>query len=149
MSAVKSLFRQLRESVLTGTSRAKDKLHQFTDNIDSHLDTVVRRVNDRDTYDGPGGGSGNGAGSPGGGSSGPGASPTGSGPSYTHGVRFFGAEQLKNYTTPGSTLGPPGSAVFMMPAEDAVNVHDAMSAAIESGMAPSVTQAWRNGEPVY
>ncbi len=145
MTAVRSLFRELREAVLTGAARAKDRLHQLTDNVDAHLDTVVTRVRDRDTYDGPGGG----AGGPGGGSHVPGSSPTGSAPSYTHGVRFFGADQLKYYTNPNATLGAPGSAVFMMPAEDAVNVHDAMSAAIESGMAPSVTDAWRNGDTVY
>lgn len=135
MSAIKPIIRELKQAALKGGVHARDRLHQLSDNMNDHLDTVVRQVRDADQFDGPGGGSGSG---------------NSNGQPYTHGVRFFGAEQLDYYTRENATLGPPnGSPVFMMPAEDAVNVGDAMDAAIESGMAPSVQNAWRNGEPVY
>jgi hypothetical protein len=64
-------------------------------------------------------------------------------------VRFFGEDQLKYYTRDGATLGREGSAVFMMPAEDAVNVSNPIDAAIESGLAPNVTEAALRGEGVF
>ena len=71
-------------------------------------------------------------------------------PRFTHGVRFFGPEQLKYYTTPGSTLGAKGgSDVFMMPYEDAIKVDSPFQAMIETGMADSVTNAVRNGDDVF
>ncbi|WP_350350203.1 hypothetical protein ABS642_11745 [Microbacterium sp. A8/3-1] len=136
MSAIKPIIREVKQSVLKGFAHAKDKLHQLADNMTKHVDDVAVRVRGQDKFDGPGGN--------GGGSS------TSGGPHYTHGVRFFGQEQLTYYTRDNATLGAPGGdPVFMMPAEDAVNVSDSLDAAIESGMAPSVMNAWRNGEPVY
>lgn len=68
---------------------------------------------------------------------------------YDAGVRFFGPEQLDYYLGDNATLGRPGDAMFMMPEADATHVHDSLSAAIESGMAPSAMNAWRNGEDVF
>jgi len=51
MSATKSAFRELKEAVLKGMAHTKDKLHQLTDNINDHLDDVVRQVRHTDTFD--------------------------------------------------------------------------------------------------
>ncbi|MFB7892974.1 hypothetical protein ACFC1I_12305 [Microbacterium sp. NPDC056044] len=67
---------------------------------------------------------------------------------YENGVRFFGPEQLDLWLG-GASLGRPGDAVFFMPEADASNVYDSLSAAIESGMAPSAMNAWRNGDDVF
>jgi hypothetical protein len=48
MSALKPVFREARQSVLAGAGRLKDRLHQLADNMDGHLDTIVRRVRDED-----------------------------------------------------------------------------------------------------
>ncbi|MGM7667928.1 hypothetical protein [Microbacterium sp. A93] len=82
-AAAKSAFRELRQAVLNGFGHAKDKLPQLADNMNDHLDTVIKRVRDKDNYDGkpdtpnstnphrPGdgnnGGGNNGNGNPGGG----------------------------------------------------------------------------------
>lgn len=155
MSAITPIIRELKDAALKGASSAKDKLHRLADNLDEHFDTVIREVRDQDEFDGPGGNGGSG-GSGGSnvpdGPDGPGMHPTGDAgdrPHYSHGVRFFGADQLKYYTRDGATLGRDGSAVFMMPADDAVNVGSHMDAAIESGLAPNVTEAALRGQPVY
>ncbi|MFE5409269.1 hypothetical protein [Microbacterium sp. NPDC056569] len=67
---------------------------------------------------------------------------------YENGVRFFGPEQLDLWLG-GANLGRPGDAVFFMPEADASHVYDSLSAAIESGMAPSAMNAWRNGDDVF
>lgn len=134
MSALKPIFRELRQAVLDGFAHSRDKLHQLTDNLTDHFDTVVRGVRGIDKFDPPGGHAGGGG---------------GNGPSYSHGVRFFGGDQLKYYTGENATLGRSGSAVFMMPSEDAVNVSSPIDAAIQSGMAPNVTQAAMKGESIY
>ncbi|WP_435749087.1 hypothetical protein [Microbacterium sp. PMB16] len=134
MSAIKPIIREVRQAVLKGFAHAKDKLHQVADNITHHVDDVAKRVRGQDRFDGPGGNGGSGG---------------SNGQPYSHGVRFFGPEQLKYYTRDNATLGREGSAVFMMPSEDAVNVSSAMDAAIESGLAPSVTEAALRGDPVY
>ncbi|MFP7835058.1 hypothetical protein [Marisediminicola sp. LYQ134] len=136
MSAIKPVFRELREAALNGGVHAKDKLHQLTERLDGHFDTVIRQVKNNDRYDGPGGNGGSGSG-------------PSNGPPYSHGVRFFGGDQLHYYTDSNATLGRKGSAVFMMPSEDAVNVGSHMDAAIESGLAPNVTEAVLRREPVY
>ncbi|GAA2884662.1 hypothetical protein [Microbacterium esteraromaticum] len=133
MSALKPIFRELRQAVLDGFAHSRDKLHQLTDNLTDHFDNVVHQVRGIDKFDPPGGNGGGG----------------GNGPSYSHGVRFFGEDQLKYYTADNATLGRPGSAVFMMPSEDAVNVSSPIDAAIESGMAPNVTEAAMKGQPVF
>lgn len=139
MSGIKPVIREVREAVLDGFAHAKDKLHQVTDNMNDHLDDVARQVRDRDNFDdkpdGPGG---------------PG-SRTGdsNGQPYTHGVRFFGEDQLDFFMRENATLGVSGKPVFMMPAEDAVNVNSAFDAAIETGLAPSVSEAALNGRSVY
>jgi hypothetical protein len=51
MSAIKPVIRELKDAVLTGMAHSKDKLHQLTDNIGDHLDTVVKRVRDQDRFD--------------------------------------------------------------------------------------------------
>lgn len=53
MSTLKPILRELKDAALKGGAHAKDKLHQLTDNLDGHLDTVIRRVRDNDKYDGP------------------------------------------------------------------------------------------------
>lgn len=52
MSGIKPIIRELREAVLTGMAHGRDKLHQLTDNLSDHLDTVVRQVRDKDKFDG-------------------------------------------------------------------------------------------------
>lgn len=133
MSAIKPVIREVKQAVLTGLARMKDKLHGLADNLADFTDDVVRQVRGQDHFDPP-----------------TSAVSGGGGPRYEYGVRFFGEEQLPFYTADNATLGPPnGAPQFLMPLEDAGNVHDAMSAAIETGMAPSVTNAWRNGERIY
>ena len=53
MSALKPILRELKDAALKGGAHAKDKLHQLTDNLDGHLDDIIRQVRDNDTYDGP------------------------------------------------------------------------------------------------
>ncbi|MFP7835048.1 hypothetical protein [Marisediminicola sp. LYQ134] len=55
MSAIKPVFRELREAALNGGVHAKDKLHQLTERLDGHFDTVIRRTTNNDHYDGPSG----------------------------------------------------------------------------------------------
>lgn len=50
MSAIKPVIRELREAVLKGMAHGKDRLHQLTDNVNSHLDDVVRQVRAQDTF---------------------------------------------------------------------------------------------------
>lgn len=50
MSGLKPVFREAREAVVTGAGRMKDRLHQLADNMDGHLDTIVRRVRDEDDF---------------------------------------------------------------------------------------------------
>ena len=52
MSAIKPIIRELKQAALKGFAHADHKLHQLTKNLDGHLDDVVRRVRDQDTYDG-------------------------------------------------------------------------------------------------
>nr|WP_315266867.1 hypothetical protein [Microbacterium lemovicicum] len=62
MSAIKPVIRELKDAVLKGMAHSKDKLHQVTDNVNTHLDDVVRQVRAQDTFtdrpDMPSGGSG-------------------------------------------------------------------------------------------
>jgi len=51
MSAVKGVFRELRQAVLKGMGDTKVRLHQVTRNMDDHLDNVVRQVRDKDKFD--------------------------------------------------------------------------------------------------
>jgi hypothetical protein len=51
MSAIKPILRELKQAALRGGVHAKDKLHQVTDNMNDHLDNVVRQVRDLDRYD--------------------------------------------------------------------------------------------------
>lgn len=51
MSAVKPIMRELRQAVVDGMAHSKDKLHQLIDNMNDHLDTVVKRVKDKDKFD--------------------------------------------------------------------------------------------------
>lgn len=51
MSAIKPVFRELREAVVHGMGHAQRRLHQVADNLDDHLDDVVKAVRDQDTYD--------------------------------------------------------------------------------------------------
>lgn len=52
MSAIKPVIRELREAVLSGMAHGKDRLHQLTDNINDHLDDIVRQVREQDKFDG-------------------------------------------------------------------------------------------------
>ena len=51
MSAIKPVVRELKEAVLKGMAHGKDKLHQLTDNMNDHLDDIVRQVRDKDKVD--------------------------------------------------------------------------------------------------
>ena len=51
MSAIKPIIRELKDAALKGAVHAKDKLHQGADNLDGHLDDIIRKVKDRDVYD--------------------------------------------------------------------------------------------------
>lgn len=51
MSAIKPIIRELKQAALKGGVHARDKLHQLTDNMNDHLDNVVRQVRDLDRYD--------------------------------------------------------------------------------------------------
>ncbi|MCR2762628.1 hypothetical protein NQ152_03805 [Microbacterium sp. zg.B48] len=50
-SATKAVFRELRQAVLKGTAHSRDKLHHLADNMNDHLDNVVRQVRDKDKFD--------------------------------------------------------------------------------------------------
>ncbi|MFS0732159.1 hypothetical protein ABC304_09140 [Microbacterium sp. 1P10UB] len=50
MSAIKSVIRELKDAVLKGMAHSKDRLHQVTDNVNTHLDDVVRQVRAQDTF---------------------------------------------------------------------------------------------------
>lgn len=50
MSAVKPIFRELRQAVLRGSAHAKDRLHQLTDNLSDHTAAVSRGVRDEDVF---------------------------------------------------------------------------------------------------
>lgn len=58
MSAIKPIIRELKQAALKGGVHARDRLHQVADNMNDHLDTIVKKVKGQDTFDGPGGGSG-------------------------------------------------------------------------------------------
>ena len=51
MSAIKPVIRELSEAVLKGMAHGKDRLHQLTDNMNDHLDNIVRQVRDKDKFD--------------------------------------------------------------------------------------------------
>src|SRR6187399_2140062 len=52
MSAIKPVIRELKDAVLKGMAHGKDRLHQLTDNMNDHLDDIVRQVRDKDKFDG-------------------------------------------------------------------------------------------------
>ena len=49
--SLKSILRELKQAALKGTGHSKEKLHQVADNMNDHLDTVVRQVRDADRFD--------------------------------------------------------------------------------------------------
>ena len=51
MSALKPIFRELRQAVLDGFAHSRDKLHQLTDNLTDHFDNVVHQVRGIDKFD--------------------------------------------------------------------------------------------------
>lgn len=55
MSSIKPLIRELKQAVLSGMAHSRDKLHQLADNLNDHLDDVVRQVRGQDHFDGPDG----------------------------------------------------------------------------------------------
>ena len=55
MSALKPVFRELKQAVLTGFAGAKDKLHHLADNMNDHLDNVAHQVRGIDKFDAPSG----------------------------------------------------------------------------------------------
>ena len=50
MSALKPILRELKQAALKGGVHARDRLHQLSDNMNDHLDTVVRQVRDADQF---------------------------------------------------------------------------------------------------
>ena len=55
MSALKPIFREVKQAALKGFGDAKVKLHHVADNMDNHLDTVVKKIKGQDTFDAPSG----------------------------------------------------------------------------------------------
>lgn len=51
MSAIKPIIRELKQAALKGGVHARDKLHQLADNVNDHLDNVVKQVKDVDRFD--------------------------------------------------------------------------------------------------
>lgn len=51
MSAIKPIIREVKQAALKGGAHARDRLHQLTDNMNDHLDNVVRQVRDIDRFD--------------------------------------------------------------------------------------------------
>ncbi|KQZ83020.1 hypothetical protein ASD56_11780 [Microbacterium sp. Root166] len=50
MSALKPILRELKQAALKGGVHARDRLHQLSDNMNDHLDAVVRQVRDADQF---------------------------------------------------------------------------------------------------
>ncbi len=55
MSALKPIFRELKQAAIKGFSHSRDKLHHLADNMNDHLDDVVKKVKGQDTFDAPSG----------------------------------------------------------------------------------------------
>ncbi|MFS0895754.1 hypothetical protein [Microbacterium sp. 179-I 3D3 NHS] len=53
MAGMKGIFRSLKDAVLQGMGHGKDRLHGFADNLDGHLDDVVRQVRGTDRFEAP------------------------------------------------------------------------------------------------
>lgn len=53
MSAVKSVFRELKDAVLKGLGHTKDKLPRLADNASDHFDTMRHGVDDVDAFTPP------------------------------------------------------------------------------------------------
>lgn len=51
MSGLKPIIREAREAVMDAAHHMKDKLPRLTQNIDDHLDDVVRQVKAKDKFD--------------------------------------------------------------------------------------------------
>jgi hypothetical protein len=70
-----------------------------------------------------------------------------------YGVAFFGRDNLRYYAGDMSgnapALGKDGSGFFVMPLSDSARVVDNVSAAIQSGMAPSAERAWLGGGDLF
>ena len=63
MSAIKPIFRELRQAALKGFAHLQGKFHQVADNLHGHLDDVIKQVKGNDHFDAPGHGKrGSGAG---------------------------------------------------------------------------------------
>jgi hypothetical protein len=70
------------------------------------------------------------------------------------GVSFFDKAIAIKFYTPSITgkaplMGVPGKASFHMLVDDAQNIISPVSAAAETGFAPSVVNAWKEGKDVY
>ncbi len=52
MSGLKPVIRELREAALKAGIHSRDRLHLVADNLDNHLDSVIRQVRDVDRPDG-------------------------------------------------------------------------------------------------
>ncbi|KJQ53335.1 polymorphic toxin type 15 domain-containing protein [Microbacterium sp. SA39] len=51
MSAIKPIIRELKQAALKGGVHARDRLHQVTDNMNDHLESVVRQVRGNDRFE--------------------------------------------------------------------------------------------------
>jgi hypothetical protein len=54
MSAVKPIFRELKQAAVKGFSHLHGKFHQVADNMHGHLDDVIKQVKGNDHFDAPG-----------------------------------------------------------------------------------------------
>ncbi len=72
---------------------------------------------------------------------------------FGRGVTFFSKDYLHFFapdTFEGSTaLGLPAKQIFLMPEEDAIRITSPVSAAIETGFAPSLKDAWLQGKEIF
>lgn len=66
-----------------------------------------------------------------------------------YGETFFGEDALRFFEGPDVTLGAKDDVAFLMPAGDGARIVDARSAAVLTGMAPSVERAALNGSRIF
>lgn len=139
VQAIKQQLDTVREAIAANIRKVDDLSVRHREKIDQ--DITKREAADREAAGLSGGSGGSGPGGP--------EVPNGSAPNHEYGTRFFGEEQLKYYEGDNPTLGREGSAVFMMPSEDAAGIRDGVDAAVQSGLAPSVTDAAREGRRIF
>lgn len=54
MSSIKAVIREVKQAVMTGMAHTRDKLHRLADNLDDHIDNLIRQIRAKDVFDGRG-----------------------------------------------------------------------------------------------